>query len=650
MLSLGPGSSCDVCFDRFGEDSKAPCSIECGHVFCHGCINQIQLPHLCPLCRKPFNIDLCTKLHLDIDAVGLKPPLPPASQCSAADLKEAQRFQQAISGIAESGISEANLRQLLQECQTFLSTQPRTLHRDLKASTRMVTYLCEVKTSMRAHKLQAEQLTEQIAQVNQEKANLRKQLADLDELRKYEKETSRAVETSLREHCDQAVNCYKSSIELCNKVSKQNQSLKRQLELVTLAWTGREDEDKAVGGMGLTTTNLEFDQSDLEGVAIQDPNHSFLISPLPQFTSALPSMFEGFTPLPELAEDEGEQESSEEELPTPETLQDHLMRRTLESKRASMPIPVPSQDGRKFLQEPSGLSRTAPYLEHRRARSSSSPSRPTSRSQSPFDSGRASPSTPPASSSQNLSQYSSEQSSSRDPYSLNPPATNVRRLHELLADSSPSSSLPNMTSSHFPPSLTHRDSYGRIGRNSPPPVRTGSANSNKIPLPNVDSGSHLSASLQAHNSPAPSTSPHGHRTGMSSASAEAKKFEEERRMRRAKERQQLSSEYDRPNVDTADRDDRRSSGAGMSSASQAARRDQPQYSNLLSPSNGKSTTSSTSSRRATVGGASGTHGWSGSSLPSQDQGSGHQQPQPRYPGSKPPKPTVLPSDPTGIYA
>ena len=411
--------------------------------------------------------------------------------------------------------------------------------------------------------------------------------------------------------------------------------------------------------MGLTT-NLEFDQSDLEGVAVQDPNHSFLISPLPQFTAVLPSLFENFTPLPELAEDEeGEQTSSDdEELPTPETLQGHLLRQPMESKRVSMPepIPGPSQDNsRKFLQEPSGLSRTAPYREHRqRARSSSSPSRPTSRSESPFDSGRASPSTPPATSSQNLSSQSpTQQTSSRDTYPLNAPATNVRRLYEILGDSSPSSSLPNISSSHFPPSLTQRDSFTRSGRSSPPPppARTGSSNSNKAPLPSGDTISYLSASLQAHNinTPALSTSPHGHRTGMSSASAEAKKFEEERRMRRAKERQQLSSEYDRPNVDVADRDDRRSSGSGMSSASQAARRDQAPYSSLSNTSNSNANVSSTSSRRS-GGSTSGNHGRSGFSLPSQDQGSGHQQQQSRYAGSKPTKSTVLAPDPTGIYA
>jgi len=442
-------------------------------------------------------------------------------------------------------------------------------------------------------------------------------------------------------------------------VSKQNQSLKRQLELVTLAWSGRGDEEKAESGSGLTppTTNLEFDLSDLEGVAIQDPNHSFLISPLPQFTGALPSILDNFTPLPELAEDkDGEQESSdeEEEVSTPESLQDRLLRQPVESKRISMPEPIQASsqgNNRKFLQEPSGLSRTAPYLAHGRARSSSNPSCPTSRSQSPFDSGRASPLAPPPTASQNFSPQSSAQpSSSRDAYSHNAPATNVRRLHEILADSSPCFSLPNISSSHFPSSLTHRDSFGRMGPNSPPPTRTGSSNSSRTSLPSGDGISHLSASLQAHNvnSPALSTSPHGHRTVMSSASAEAKKLEEERRVRRAMEQQQLSSEYDRPSVDVADRDDRRSSGSGISSASQAARRDQQPYSNPLNSCNGTPSATSSSSRRGGTSSANGNY-WSGPSLPSHDQGSGQQQQQSRYPGAKPAKPTALPSNPTSIF-
>jgi len=414
---------------------------------------------------------------------------------------------------------------------------------------------------------------------------------------------------------------------------------------MTLAWTGREGEDKDKVGL----TNLEFDQADLvEGVAIQDPNHSFLISPLPQFTAALPSMFDNFTPLPELAEDEEDEQASsdDEELSTPETLQEHFLRQPMESKRLSMPepIPVPSQDnGRKFLQEPSGLCRTAPYLQHRRPRSSSSPSHPTSRSQSLFDSGRASPSTPPPMASQNLSSLSSAQPSSTY---LNAPATNVRRLYEILGDPSPSSSLPNMSSSHFPPSLTHRDSFSCSGRSSPPPPCTGSPNSNKN-QPSGDSVSHLTVSLQLHNINSSSlTSPHIHRTGMSSASAEVKKFEEERRMRKAKERQQLSSEYDRPTMDVAGRDDHRFSSSRMSSASQAARRDQPPYSNL---STGKSISSNPSSRHAPGGSPSGSHGWSGSSLPWQDQGIGHQQQYSRYSGSRPSKSMTLPPDPTGVY-
>ncbi|KAJ6464812.1 hypothetical protein DFH09DRAFT_957634 [Mycena vulgaris] len=52
MLSLGPGSACDVCLEPFGAELKAPSSIPCGHVFCVECDDLRSLPHsplICPL-------------------------------------------------------------------------------------------------------------------------------------------------------------------------------------------------------------------------------------------------------------------------------------------------------------------------------------------------------------------------------------------------------------------------------------------------------------------------------------------------------------------------------------------------------------------------------------------------------------------------
>lgn len=73
------------------------------------------------MCRTPFDIRTCTKLHMDIDEPG----------CSSEDFKAAQKLQQKISSIVQDGISEQPLRQLIQEARTFLHTQPRNLVRFL---------------------------------------------------------------------------------------------------------------------------------------------------------------------------------------------------------------------------------------------------------------------------------------------------------------------------------------------------------------------------------------------------------------------------------------------------------------------------------------------------------------------------------------
>ncbi|KDR79230.1 hypothetical protein GALMADRAFT_63602 [Galerina marginata CBS 339.88] len=204
MLSLTTGSSCDICFERFGQDRKAPTSIACGHVFCNACISQIS--RLCPLCRTPFDQRTCIKLHVDLET-------EQQPGCSPEDVQRAQKLQQSIASIADDGISEANLRQLIQEGKTFLHSQPRNLHKDLRVAHRMISYLCEVKATLRSQNQAVEMLTDQAKQLTQEKADLRGEIAQLQEARRYEKETALAVEKSLRDHYEEAVNVYRSTLE-----------------------------------------------------------------------------------------------------------------------------------------------------------------------------------------------------------------------------------------------------------------------------------------------------------------------------------------------------------------------------------------------------------------------------------------------------
>lgn len=315
-----------------------------------------------------------------------------------------------------------------------------------------------------------------------------------------------------------------------------------------------------------------FSKLDISSVALQDPS-SFLISPLPQFTSTLPAIFDNFAPLPELAEDEDESQGAstddeDEEAVTPDGSQHQQQLRPAES-RDLRPQPVPDKMERLLPapmapQEPSGLSRTAPFREHRRReRSSSSPTRPTSRSQSPFDSIITSTSTtPPAGAFHHGT-------SSRDAH-LAPPTQLRSRLQDLLSDTPISSSLPSTSS--FTSSLSW-DMY-KDDRNYTGSSRSSEAIMNTTPQ--------ASTSQTVSTKAPPSSSFVGPR--MSSASAEAKKLEEERRRKHREDK--YGADYDKVVADP-DREHRRylaSSGSaslGTSSASQAAWREQQPYGNPL---------------------------------------------------------------------
>lgn len=293
--------------------------------------------------------------------------------------------------------------------------------------------------------------------------------------------------------------------------------------------------------------------SALEGVAVRDSESNFLISPLPQFTNALPSVLGGMAPLPELTEDIDGEEKEEEEISTPDSARHERpieSHRQLHQQQSGETILSERPDHFKVLQM-SELSHhhAAPY---HRARSHSIPSQSTS-SSSP----RSASTSPPKLVSHDLTPATTDRASSsyphirdvsvrnsdtRDVYTpgrnSNPDGDALRiRLHDLLRDSPTSSSLPNMPSSHFSSSF-HKVDRDSSTQNNSPPLSTAGGTSAKTHNPS-DGFSHLLASgSQSSNrlAPAPSPSPFvGQR--YSSASTEAKKLEEERRRKHLEEKQ-----------------------------------------------------------------------------------------------------------------
>ena len=309
-----------------------------------------------------------------------------------------------------------------------------------------------------------------------------------------------------------------------------------------------------------TLSDKKIDRISLRGAALPDPDHPFLISPLPQFTTPLTTSnnfsFTPVPPLPELTDDlEGEDDEAtdseaEHEAATPIVVQQDL-RDTNGLRRLSFL----QTDGRSEYMHDSALSRTGPYLDHRRARSGSSPEMYTSPSSVKVsaDASNASPQSPPKSATLSQSQQAHQHASSsregdasfstRSTLARNPDGGVLRtRLHDILRDSAISSSLPNMSASHFPPSFTNREASS--GRVSPLPPRSDSSNTNKTPSSSSDTAVPLIPQTTGASKPLTGAAPicnFAPRQGFSSASTEAKKLEEERRRKLKEEKQPSTS-------------------------------------------------------------------------------------------------------------
>ena len=262
-----------------------------------------------------------------------------------------------------------------------------------------------------------------------------------------------------------------------------------------------------------------------------DPDRPFLISPLPQFTTPLttPSNF-SFTPvppLPELLDDFEEDDDSADSETEHEAATPTVVPQDLRLKRLS--------DG-----SDSALAYTSPYT-----------CPWTVDMLAPADVSDASP--PRSATLSQLEQVqhaSSSREGDSDPsFSSRSPLVRKQdggvlrtRLYDLLRDSAMSSSLPNMSASHFPPSFTNVETSS--GRVSPLPLRPDSSNTIKTPLPSSSSSSDtavpLPQSTEAGKKPLAGAAPSFDFTAwqsFSTASTEAKKLEEERRRKKREGKQ-----------------------------------------------------------------------------------------------------------------
>ncbi|KAF8201315.1 hypothetical protein K438DRAFT_1582265 [Mycena galopus ATCC 62051] len=195
MLSLAPGSACDVCLEPFGAELKAPCSIPCGHVFCVNCLHQVARPS-CPLCRTPFDTRQTIKLHIDLDSISpssleLTPP-------SNAD-DGARQLQNRITQLAATGGSERDTTELTADCKKFLLT-----YSDLRTSYKMLFYMCNIKRNFLAQGSEVKDLQRNLTSLTQEVDRLK---AALEVLKIEKRRSEEAWQTVSGERDDFSAEC-----------------------------------------------------------------------------------------------------------------------------------------------------------------------------------------------------------------------------------------------------------------------------------------------------------------------------------------------------------------------------------------------------------------------------------------------------------
>ncbi|KAF8838168.1 hypothetical protein BDN67DRAFT_955455 [Paxillus ammoniavirescens] len=144
MLTLSPGSVCDVCAEEYGPHC-IPHSIPCGHVLCSACCHKIvekTLPRLqpaCPFCREHFTSDDVRLIRIDFSASGYATPrrrggtheVDPAVQQAprfpivesgfSRTRAEARRLEDRVAAVAAKKCSVEEVSTLHKELQDWLT-------------------------------------------------------------------------------------------------------------------------------------------------------------------------------------------------------------------------------------------------------------------------------------------------------------------------------------------------------------------------------------------------------------------------------------------------------------------------------------------------------------------------------------------------
>jgi hypothetical protein len=147
MLTLNPGSVCDVCAEEYGPN-RVPHCIPCGHILCLNCCNNIvnktssRLTPVCPFCREQFTSDTARLIRIDFSSSVWNTPrrraynietetmndmmgsrFPITEQSNARTRAEARRLEDKVAKVAAKKCSVEEVSTLHTELQEWLTTE-----------------------------------------------------------------------------------------------------------------------------------------------------------------------------------------------------------------------------------------------------------------------------------------------------------------------------------------------------------------------------------------------------------------------------------------------------------------------------------------------------------------------------------------------
>ncbi|KAL0575426.1 hypothetical protein V5O48_006542 [Marasmius crinis-equi] len=479
MLCLSTGSACDVCLEPFGGELKAPSALECGHVFCTGCLNQITRTS-CPLCRKSYDPRRSIELIADVDG--------------APRISESRPYFDRIAKAVVDGCDESTVKHLVEECRSFIKDQPRSREfEDFRVVVRMFGHIYDTKVNLKQTKRKSR---DDAVKSQEELVKLQEEFLQHKENMKLEIERLRSTELSLYRDLSRV---QQDNIDLRKLVSDDNDSLQEQLRNLRVG----AHHDKALPpSKSLLNISPEKEELKLKGSSLMD--EGYFLSPLPDFEPG--KLF----PSPQVEAGPLTSETTTPAIPIPPPLPIHSVRRP--------PLPTPPSSARS----PSLLSMTAPGKSNMQAEYFPHPIPPISvsspRSSPPGDSIQDTqtgffphpiPPVPISSHSErevnpipSQDWVVSSVPDNQEPvvYRQAGPDRLRSRFMSIMHDSSPtiSSSMPNLAGEHFFSNTPSR------GDKSPLPVPSPGASSSR---PVSSSRSLDSASLDPPSSPQPISLP-----------------------------------------------------------------------------------------------------------------------------------------------